>query len=298
MAYKWGASVGVGVQPYGIAYGSGSLWVANYTSGTVSRVDPVALSVTATITGLATAEAITYAFGSVWVTHGNNVSRLDPSTNTITATITGMGSSSTDITFDGTYVWVQNYGNKTARRIDPTTNTVTGTFNEGNFGYGIATGSGSVWISAGGGTNTISRVDPSTLTASATISTTDYPIGLVFAFGSLWAATSGASTDVIRIDPATNTIINTITLSGAGSTPYYLEADSTAVWVAVTGTQRMERINPTTNTVTATLAPTGGVAPDGIGVDTTYNKVWVSYSSAINRIDQDAVGWVRGHAWG
>ena len=285
MAYRWGASVGVGVAPYGIAYGSGSLWVANNSSGTVSRVDPVALSVTATITGLTSAEAITYAFGSAWVTHGSNVSRLDPSTNTITATITGMGSSSPDITFDGSYVWVQNYGNLTARRIDPTTNTVTGTFNEGLYGYGIATGSGSVWISAGGGANTISRVDPSTLTASATISTTDYPIGLAYAFGSLWAGTSGASTDVIRIDPSTNTITNTITLSGAGPTPYYLEADSTAVWVAVTGTQTMKRIDPTTNTVTDTLLTTGSQAPTGIGVDTTYNKVWVSYSSAINRID-------------
>ena len=297
MAYKWGASVGVGVLPVGIAYGSGSLWVANYTSQTVSRVDPVALSVTATITGLRDAEAITYAFGSVWVTNANNVSRIDPATNTVTATITGMGSSSPAITFDGSYVWVNNYGNNTVRRIDPTTNTVTGTFTKGLFAYGLATGAGSVWVSGGAGLNTISRVDPTTVTSTATITTTNHAgYGSTFAFGSLWAASGVATQDLYRIDPATNTVIATIELSPLGSTPLAIGSDGTAVWVE--SNAAVSRINPTTNTVTDRLLTAGTQIPRGIGVDTTYDKVWVSYNSAINRIDADSLGWVRGHAWG
>ena len=297
MAYKWGPSVGVGVGAFGIAYGSGSLWVANFTSGTVSRVDPVALSVTATITGLIQAEAITYAFGSAWVTNANDVSRIDPATNTVTATITGMGSSSPTITFDGSYVWVNNYGNNTIRRIDPTTNTVTGTFTKGQFAYGLATGDGSVWVSGGAGTYTISRVDPTTVTSTATITTTNYAgYGSTFAFGSLWAATGVAAQDLYRIDPATNTVTNTIALSALGSSPFTIRSDGTALWVD--NGAAVSRINPTTNTLTDTLLTPSTQIPRGIGVDTTYDKVWVSYSSAINRIDKDSVGWVRGHAWG
>lgn len=286
MGYRWGASVGLGATPFGIAYGSGSLWVANYTSGTVLRVDPVALSVTATITGLIQAEAITYAFGSAWVTNANDVSRIDPATNTVTATITGMGSSSPIITFDGSYVWVNNYGNNTIRRIDPTTNTVTGTFTKGLFSYGLATGAGSVWVSGGAGLNTISRVDPTTVTSTATITTTDYAgYGSTFAFGSLWAATGVAAQDLYRIDPATNTVTNTIALSVFGSTPLVLNSDSSAVWVE--SNAAVSRINPTTNTVTDRLLTLSTQIPRGIGVDTTYDKVWVSYSTAINRIDLD-----------
>ena len=101
--------------------------------------------------------------------------------------------------------------------------------------------------------------------------------------------------DVIRIDPATNTVTATIA-AGAGR-PYTIRSDSSAVWVAVTGTQAMQRIDPATNTLTDTLVTSSGNAPDGLGVDDN-NKVWVSYNSAINRIDKDSVGWVRGHAWG
>lgn len=284
MAYRWGASVGVGVLPRSIVYGSSSLWVANYTSGTVSRVDPVALSVTATITGLATADAITYAFGSAWVSHGNNVSRLDPATNSITATI-GMASSSVELVFDGSYVFAKNFGANQTQRIDPTTNTITATYYSTNFSYGLATGSGSVWVATGSATNSIERVDPATMASTATIATAQYPYGLHYAFGSLWAGISTTTMDVIRIDPSTNTVTATIAAGAAGNIPYMVRSDSSAVWVARTGTNAMLRIDPTTNTLTNTLLTTGSNAPDGVGVDTTYNKVWVSYSSAINRID-------------
>ena len=297
MGYKWGPSVGTGVFPRSIVYGSGSLWVANYTSGTVSRVDPVALSVTATITGLTYADPIIYAFGSVWVGHGNNVSRIDPATNTITATI-GMASSSVELAFDGTYVFAKNFGANQTQRIDPTTNTITATYYSTNFSYGLATGSGSVWITTGSATNSIERVNPATMLSTATIATAQYPYGLHYAFGSLWAGINATTMDVIRIDPVTNTVTATIAAGAGGNVPYMLRSDSSAVWVARTGTGAMLRIDPVTNTLTDTLLVPSPEQPDGVGVDTTYDKVWVSYLSAINRIDKDSVGWVRGHAWG
>jgi DNA-binding beta-propeller fold protein YncE len=251
----------------------------------------VALSVTATISGFGLGEnySITHAFGSVWVSHrivgDRAISRIDPATNTITATIAGMGSTTVDLTFDGTYIFAKNFSANTVKRIDPTTNTVTGTYTTTNFAYGLATGDGSVWVSAGSGVNSIERVDPATMLSTATIATAQYPYGLHYAFGSLWAGVSTATMDVIRINPSTNAVTATIAAGAGGNIPYVIRSDNTAIWVARTGTNAMLRIDPTTNTLTDTLLTTGSAAPDGIGVDTTYNKVWVSYSSQINRID-------------
>jgi len=120
---------------------------------------------------------------------------------------------------------------------------------------------------------------------------------LHYAFGSLWAGISTATMDVIRINPATNTVTATIAAGVGGTIPYTIRSDTSAVWIARTGNPAMLRIDPATNTLTDTLLIPSAQQPDGVGVDDN-NKVWVSYSSAINRIDADVVGWVRGHAWG
>lgn len=44
------AIVPVGTDPFGVAVGSGSVWVSNHQSGTISRVDPLTNTVVATIT--------------------------------------------------------------------------------------------------------------------------------------------------------------------------------------------------------------------------------------------------------
>ena len=86
MAYVLGPTVSVGTFPVGLTFGSGSLWVGDPNLNSIFRIDPVALSVTATITGFTDPTAIHYAFGSVWARSGNNIKRVDPATNTVTAT--------------------------------------------------------------------------------------------------------------------------------------------------------------------------------------------------------------------
>jgi streptogramin lyase len=82
-------AVSVGQGPIGVAVGAGSVWVANVKSGSVSRVDPVSMRVTATY-GVgggeggvpANPEMVAVWRGLVWVADGQQgvVVALDPVT--------------------------------------------------------------------------------------------------------------------------------------------------------------------------------------------------------------------------
>jgi YVTN family beta-propeller protein len=295
MPYVLGPTVTVGTNPIGVAFGSGSLWVANLGSGTVSRIDPATLSVTATIT-LASAKHVVYAFGSLWVHNGNNVSRIDPSTNTITATIV-VGSDTYDLTADSTHVWVAVRLAQFVRRIDPTTNTVTASI-PASYPLSVATGFGSIWI--GTSNYTIDRYDASTLgfTASIALSLTEDATALHCAFGRVWATTNQLTSprfSMREIDPASNTIVSTNrTGSGTGND---ITDDGSGIWYTHSSLASLRRWDPVTNTRTDTLVVT--FAPQGCTVDDD-NKVWFAHGTVCQRVDflPDPVGWVRGHAWG
>jgi YVTN family beta-propeller protein len=88
LSLRW-RTVRVGRGPIGVAAGAGSVWVANVQSGTVSRVDPATVRVTATFpagtTGAGTPsnpEIVAVWQDKVWVADGQQgvVMALDPST--------------------------------------------------------------------------------------------------------------------------------------------------------------------------------------------------------------------------
>ena len=58
--------IATGRNPCGAASGFGAVWVANYGSGTLTRVDPRTNRVTVSIR--ATVRFTSSAFGSMWVT--------------------------------------------------------------------------------------------------------------------------------------------------------------------------------------------------------------------------------------
>ena len=297
MAYVLGPTVTVGGGPQGLTFGSGSLWVGDPDTNTIIRVDPVALSVTATITGVNGDSPLHYAFGSVWIDASNSVSRIDPATNTVVATI-AMGSADHQITSDSTDVWVTNRIGSTAKRIDPTTNTVTATLTP-SLPRAIAVGFGSIWIATS--SDQILRYDASTLafTTAINMASGEDANTLRCVFGSVWATTSRFSSprlSVIEIDPASNTIVSRIRTSGdqGGTT---MTDDGSGIWYTQTNPAAIRRVDPTTVLITDDLQSAG------IGFDCTVddgNNVWLINGTVCQRVDflPDPVGWVRGHAWG
>src|SRR6476661_8978218 len=77
-------AVPVGQSPPGIAYGAGSIWVANTGDGTVSRIDPDTHTVTQTITVHAQPVAIAVTHDDVWVASSGDgsVSRINVDSGT------------------------------------------------------------------------------------------------------------------------------------------------------------------------------------------------------------------------
>ena len=117
---KVAARIAVGTgQLGGVAYGDGSLWVANFEGGELDRVDPGSGSVVARIAvgGQPVGPAVA-GDGTVWVSNfDGSVERIDPAKNTVSARIVvGGKAEATAIAFG--LVWSTN-NDGTIATIDP-----------------------------------------------------------------------------------------------------------------------------------------------------------------------------------
>jgi virginiamycin B lyase len=85
---KIGTSRRGDVDPSGVAFGFGSVWVAAYGIDAVIRIDPDSKAILATIPVGDGPTSIAVGGGAVWVANrlGRSVSRVDPSLNAVTAT--------------------------------------------------------------------------------------------------------------------------------------------------------------------------------------------------------------------
>jgi virginiamycin B lyase len=171
------ATINAGRGAFEIAFGFGSIWIANEVDGTIQRIDPATNTVVASIP-VPSAEGIAFDLTSVWVVDLNGgVERIDPATNTVVATIHTQTTGGY-IAVAGTSIWVTNPGTK-----------------------GSANGS-------------VSRIDPVTSTVTANIPVGDSPVELAVAGGSIWVGMMGESA-VVRINAATNTITSKVAVSSS-----------------------------------------------------------------------------------
>ena len=78
-------TIAVGNGPTGIAFGSGSVWVANSLDGTLSRIDPETNSVVAVTAGRQRPDGRRRRPRGVWVSNqfDGTLVRLDPRTNQV-----------------------------------------------------------------------------------------------------------------------------------------------------------------------------------------------------------------------
>ena len=223
----------------GITATKSAVWVVDYDTSTVYRIDPKSGAVTATIRVGDQPEGIVANELGVWVSnhHGGSVTRIDPATNRVVATIS----------------------------VSPT----------GEDGpYGIALGFGSVWVGSGN-ISAVVRIDAETDKILATIPVVSplYPGGLATTSDAIWVSGAHVSTSVIRIDPKTNSVAATIDLGGYTGSPF---AVADAPWFPVYGSQQLggiARINPATNRVDQSLGLLPGFA--GGGVSLADGSVWI-----------------------
>jgi YVTN family beta-propeller protein len=262
-----GAPVAVG-SPEGLAYGDGSVWAADSTNGTVSRIDPATHAVIQSVPVGSAPSAVAVTGQDVWVTNSGDgtVSRISAAANKVVDTIT-VGNVPVAIASGPSGVWVASQGDGTVSRISPVTGKVTTKVQVGARPDGIAVGPRAVWV-ANGQDGTVTRIDPATGQPDGPVPVGSGPKGIAVTPAAVWVANSLDLT-VSRLDPATGRVTATV---GVGDGPTAIVAAENAVWVSNEFDATLNRINPHTSRVVRTV-PLGS-SPRGMVM--SASGVWVA----------------------
>jgi YVTN family beta-propeller protein len=217
----------------GLAYASGSLWVANADQRQVARVpfdaDPIPIQVNARPNALAAAPDA----DAVWVAAqtqdgGGRLARIDTGTNEVGRTVplrhapTGL-----TVTPDARTVWLATGSDRVLHRVDALAGRVVGQIKLPLIPDQVAFGDGAVWVTSSS-SDTVLQINPITSKVQATIRVGNRPSGIAFGADRVWVANSQDGT-VSTIDPQSNKV-GTLHL---GFRPAAVAVEQRAVWVAL-----------------------------------------------------------------
>jgi YVTN family beta-propeller protein len=293
----------IGVALFALLFAACGSAKAPATPGTRTTSTPSAGTVSATISGIGaqTGEAgysIAGSDSAVWVYNGEagTIARVDPGTNKVVATIPvghGLGS----VALGQGAVWVVNTTEGTLSRIDPQTNKVVanvtfGSPNEpGCCVEEVTVSPGAVWVSDFTD-RTLVRIDPQTNKVVTTIPDDLGPTGVSFGAGSVWVCNHHSdSQGLMRLDPQTNQVQAQMNPAGNAGFCGSVVALGQTIWTTSffndsPSSTLLERIDPTTNTVSATITVPPAVLPFYIGVAADAQGVWLlDPAVGIYRID-------------
>ena len=237
------ATIKVGKEPQGLAFGEGKVWVAGTRSSVLNVIDPAADRSQATsipIGGRPLAAAV--GFGSVWVVDhpGGSVVRLEPNADEPQATI-GVGDKPADVAVDDRWVWVTNEGSDDVSRVDPRTNDVDANVDVGDAPHSVATGRGAAWVTNFDGSS-VSRIDARTAKRiGSPIELGQRPNDLAVGEGYVWVIDVVNGT-LSRIDPESDKVVGDPV--EVGSSPRGVKTGFGYVWVANGGDGTVARVDP------------------------------------------------------
>jgi YVTN family beta-propeller protein len=265
----------VGGAPCAEIGGFGAVWVANYATSTLSRIDPATNAVTGTVKVGAEPCGLAAGAGSIWVDgYGTGtVERVNPVTlKRVRAIHSGL--SVWDVAYDGRYVWGDNNGDGTVVKIDPRTSKIVKRIKTGGSPTGLAVLDGSLWVGSNGyGDRTFFRISLRTGGVKRVSPGCLRPAYFAVAPGSdVWVTCVGngaAKGVVLRLDPAANRVTARVTV---GRNPGDGAVDATGqVWIPNKADGTVVRIDPATNAVAETVAVGG--AP--VVINEAFGDVWV-----------------------
>ena len=267
----------VGARPGTVAFGAGSLWVANLDDQTIARVDPRTLHTLAEIPVGSPPTGIATSAGGVWVVESNLnpaaytssvlVRRVDPEFNWFSATVP-IGNVNPDapgtVAAQGNSVWVAPSAGLLTR-INALTATKAQQLDPNASPAGIAIGDGAIWISDNEANNVV-RVDPTGFLTPIPVG--HGPTGITVGAGAVWVVDS-LDDALVRIDPGTRSPTAKIPV---GRSPAGVAFGEGSVWVANSGDGTVTRINPSTDKPIATI--TVGSSPQALTI--AGGKAWVT----------------------
>jgi YVTN family beta-propeller protein len=267
------ASIPVGARPDAIAFGSGSLWVANVDDQTVSRIDPGSMRTLRTLSLADPPTGLAADANAIWVVESDptasrvSLNSVDPRFDDVRLTKRlgnivpgGPGTVATQ----GDTLWVAPSSGLLAH-LDPATRKVVGRVDPNSGPTAIAAGDGAVWVTDSEANN-VTRVDPTGLLTPIAVG--NGPTGIGVSDGGVWVADS-LDNAVVRIDPNGRSVTTTIPV---GRLPAGIAVGAGSVWVANSGDGTIDRIDPRTGTVRARIAVGG--SPQEITI--ADGRAWVT----------------------
>jgi YVTN family beta-propeller protein len=214
----------------GLAFASGSLWVANTDQRQVTRAaldtDATAIAVDASPVALAASQDAVWVVGRAQ--GGGRMARIDPVTNQVGSTVrlphppTGLA-----VTRNGRTAWVATPDDRAIYRIDTRPGGVVERIGLPHPPDQAVFGADAVWVTSSED-DAVMRIDAASDAVQATIRVGNGPTGIAFGEDRVWVANSQDGT-VSRIDPETHDV-GTLHL---GFRPAAVAVEHGAVWVAL-----------------------------------------------------------------
>jgi YVTN family beta-propeller protein len=278
---KLTGGVPVGNDPQAIAAGPGTVWVANFTDGSVSKINPSTSRVeTITVNGQPLSLAVSE--GVVLVANG-------PPANSLTL-IRAQGGSAYDIiplhaepagatsivAAGSAGVWLADKERRTVLHVDPGGGNAFRVLSAARLSTahslaelnGLAVGSDAVWVVGNTLARRLWRLDPGSGRVRASLRLPIAPGRVAVGEGGVWV-TGEIANLVLRIDPRKNRVVARIPV---GRRSGGVAAGGGSVWVANEVDGTVTRIDPRTNSVAETIRVGG--SPHDLVV--TGGQVWVA----------------------
>ena len=179
----------------GMAFDGLYLWVAVYGSGQVVKVDSETGDVVQTVPVGTKPHSVVYTGQYIFVTNfdSNSVSKINPLTNEVTTILVGANPAGIAYNAQCGTLWVANSGDNTVSVFYEGDTSVAATYAVGTNPQGVACDHDAVWITSTGGnavTKRTARVSPD---AGATIPVGAAPQNIVFDYSNMWVANTGTN---------------------------------------------------------------------------------------------------------
>jgi peptide/nickel transport system substrate-binding protein len=254
--------------PATVTAGAGSVWVADASGETITRIDASSGGIVDRIPVRGGPGSLVSGAGALWLASSldGSIKRIDAATGAVTQTVHVGGGNASAIAFGAGRLWVADATDHALVEVDPTSGTVRRTVTLDVRPTAVVAGRRAIWA-AGYESATVEEIDPRSGRTIATVAVGNGPSALAAGRGAVWVANSLDST-ISRIDTRTRSVTNTIPV---GSGPSALALDGESVWVANAYSGTVSRIDLQRNVVEATHHVGG--RPTSIAA--SKDRVWV-----------------------
>ena len=278
---KWGVSstdntFGVGTGPAAVCFDGANIWVANFGSNNVTKLDSSTGATIGTYAVGTNPFGIAFDGASIWVANfgSNNVTKLNASTGATIGTF-NVGTSPRGICSDGTFIWVANQGSNNVTKLNAGTGALVNTHNVGTSPIGICYDGSSIWITNSGSAN-VTKLNATNGSVLGTFNVGTTPSSVCYDGSSVWVTNQG-SANVTKLTASTGGAIGTFNV---GTNPTGISFDGASIWVANNSgaSNSVTRLNAGTGATISTH--TVGTNPRAVCFDEA--TIWVTNEGTNN----------------